>query len=133
MRTSRKPQQPNLGPVMEWSSHAPARQRSGKSPRGILEVLRHHRCYWAPLRPTVMPCDPDRTCGEPRRTVFPFAQSAAGIQPRTPAVIMARVVRSGPNLSAPSMASSSNSRVRARLTRLLIVPTAVSQMAAASA
>src|ERR1700730_11109923 len=45
---------------------------------------------------------------------------------------MARVVWSGPNLSALSMASSSESRVRARWTRLLIVPTAVSQIAAAS-
>ena len=45
---------------------------------------------------------------------------------------MARVVWSGPNLSALSMASSSESRLRARWTRLLIVPTAVSQIAAAS-
>ena len=47
-------------------------------------------------------------------------------------VKMARVVWSGPNLSALSMASSSESRLRARWTRLLIVPTAVSQIAAAS-
>jgi hypothetical protein len=37
-----------------------------------------------------------------------------------------------PNLSALSMESSFESRVRARLIRLLIVPTALSQIAAAS-
>jgi len=43
-----------------------------------------------------------------------------------------RVVWSWPNLSALSMESSFESRVRARLTRLLIVPTELSQIAAAS-
>jgi hypothetical protein len=45
---------------------------------------------------------------------------------------MARVVWSWPNLSAPSMESSFESRARARLTRLLTVPTTLSQIAAAS-
>ena len=40
--------------------------------------------------------------------------------------------RHAPNLSALSMERSFESRVRARLTRLLIVPTALSQIAAAS-
>jgi hypothetical protein len=42
------------------------------------------------------------------------------------------VVLSGPISGAPSIASSSARRVRARLTRLLMVPTALPQICAAS-
>src|SRR5262249_10332576 len=53
-------------------------------------------------------------------------------QPRPPAERIARVAWSGPKSSVPSIERRSDSRVRARLTRLLMVPTAQSQMAAAS-
>jgi hypothetical protein len=51
---------------------------------------------------------------------------------RPPPARTARVARSGPKSSTPSMARRSASRVRARLTRLLMVPTAQPQIAAAS-
>jgi len=49
-----------------------------------------------------------------------------------PPASTARVARSGPKSSTLSMARRSASRVRARLTRLLMVPTAQPQIAAAS-
>ena len=55
-----------------------------------------------------------------------------GDQPRPPAERIARVAWSGPKSSVPSIDRRSDKRVRARLTRLLIVPTAQSQMAAVS-
>jgi hypothetical protein len=53
-------------------------------------------------------------------------------QPRPPALRMARVDWSGPKSSALSMERRSASLVRALLTLLLMVPTAHSQIAAAS-
>jgi hypothetical protein len=57
---------------------------------------------------------------------------AAADQPGPLPLKTARLVLSWPNMSALSMESSFESRVRARWTRLLIVPTGVAQMAAAS-
>src|SRR6267154_1608068 len=92
---------------------------------GLLVVIGGIRLFVRGL--SSKPSDPSTRAPESWAVVV-----AAVAQPTSLLVRTAWVVLSGPRSGPPSIARSSASRVRARLTRLLIVPTALPQICAAS-